>query len=98
MGEIRTLEVREAEFDLVVVDREEAAEDVVVLTLRQDNHRLLPAWQPGSHIDLLLDGIGPRQYSLCGDPTDRRHWRIGVLREPAGRPGWFPCPAPPPSR
>ena len=97
MGEIRTLEVREAEFDLVV-DREEAAEDVVVLTLRQDNHRLLPTWQPGSHIDLLLDGIGPRQYSLCGDPTDRRHWRIGVLREPAGRPGWFPCPAPPPSR
>jgi ferredoxin-NADP reductase len=87
LGETRTLEVREAEFDLVVVDRQEVAEDVVVLTLRQDNHRLLPAWQPGSHIDLLLDGIGPRQYSLCGDPADRRHWRIGVLREPAGRGG-----------
>ena len=70
------------------MDREEAAEERVVLTLRQDNHRLLPAWQPGSHIDLLLDGIGPRQYSLCGDPTDRRHWRIGVLRDrPAGRGG-----------
>jgi len=86
-GEVRTLEVHEAEFDLVVIEREEAADGVVVLTLRQANNRLLPPWQPGSHIDLLLDDIGPRQYSLCGDPADRRHWRIGVLREELGRGG-----------
>src|SRR5215207_9542146 len=51
-----------------------------------DGHEL-PAWEPGAHIDVkLADGLS-RQYSLSGDPDDRRRYRIGVLREVAGRGG-----------
>lgn len=76
----------------VVVDaREPLADGVVGLVLRDADGAELPAWTPGAHIDLEL---GPahgqrlvRQYSLCGDPADRRAWRIAVLREPGSRGG-----------
>ncbi len=51
-----------------------------------DGHEL-PVWEPGAHIDVkLAEGLS-RQYSLSGDPEDRFHYRIGVLREVAGRGG-----------
>jgi len=75
---------REYEADVVVDARDETAEDVVTLTLREIRHHPLPRWEPGAHVDLLLpDGL-TWQYSLCGDPADHHLWRIGVLRE---RPG-----------
>jgi ferredoxin-NADP reductase/DMSO/TMAO reductase YedYZ heme-binding membrane subunit len=40
----------------------------------------LPAWEPGAHIALRVPGVGPRQYSLCGDPAERRWYDIAVLR------------------
>ncbi|MFT4215063.1 MAG: PDR/VanB family oxidoreductase [Microbacterium sp.] len=46
----------------------------------------LPAWTPGSHIDLVVPGAPVRQYSLCGDPVSPRY-RIAVLREPESRGG-----------
>ncbi|MBW3631197.1 MAG: oxidoreductase, partial [Gemmatimonadetes bacterium] len=49
--------------------------------------RQLPAWEPGAHLDLHLPGGVVRQYSLCGDTRDRNHYRVAVLREPAGRGG-----------
>ncbi|ADI09579.1 iron-sulfur oxidoreductase subunit beta [Streptomyces bingchenggensis BCW-1] len=72
---------------LVVTGRADAASDVVVLTLRHPTGRELPAWQPGAHIDLLLDESLTRQYSLCGDPADRARWQIAVHRAPDGRGG-----------
>jgi len=47
----------------------------------------LPAWEPGAHIDLLLDEGLVRQYSLCGDPLDAKTWRVGVLLDPQSRGG-----------
>jgi ferredoxin-NADP reductase len=47
----------------------------------------LPAWEPGSHLDLHLPGDLSRQYSLSGDPADRSRYRLGILREEAGRGG-----------
>ncbi|MGW2824511.1 PDR/VanB family oxidoreductase [Streptomyces sp. NPDC001443] len=75
------------EVELVVEQREFVAEGVLALTLRPPRGGLLPGWEPGAHIDLLLGPDLERQYSLCGDPADRTAWRIAVLREPAGRGG-----------
>jgi ferredoxin-NADP reductase len=60
---------------------------VLSLELVDPDGRDLPPWEPGSHVDLHLPGGVSRQYSLAGDPRDRRRYRLGVLREPAGRGG-----------
>lgn len=51
------------------------------------NH--LPEFEAGSHIDLHVPGggLGVRQYSLCGDPTDRSRYMFAVQRESNGRGG-----------
>ena len=70
-------------FEAVVRARRDAAKGVVVLDLERTGGTL-PHWSPGAHIDVVLpDGI-ERQYSLCGSPTERGTWRIGVLREREG--------------
>jgi ferredoxin-NADP reductase len=76
----------------VVVDtRTRLADDIVELVLRPVAGGELPAWEPGAHIDVEVDGqdgdLLVRQYSLCGDPADRTAYRIAVLRQPAGRGG-----------
>ena len=73
--------------DLAVARKTGAADGVAVLDLRDAAGAQLPAWQPGAHIDLLLEPDLTRQYSLCGDPADRGTWRIAVLREPDSRGG-----------
>ncbi|MCX3289143.1 PDR/VanB family oxidoreductase [Streptomyces sp. NEAU-H22] len=75
------------ETELVVGRKELMAEDVLALTLCHPLGELLPAWEPGAHVDVLLEPGLERQYSLCGDPADRSAWRIAVLRESAGRGG-----------
>ena len=63
------------------------SEGVLALELVDPQGRELPAWEPGAHLDLhLSDGLS-RQYSLSGDPRDRYRYRLGVLRETAGRGG-----------
>ncbi|WP_399892280.1 PDR/VanB family oxidoreductase [Streptomyces sp. BBFR51] len=75
------------ETELVVERRESVAEGVLVLDLRHPLGEPLPAWEPGAHIDVVLGPDLERQYSLCGDPADRKVWRIAVLREATGRGG-----------
>lgn len=66
--------------DLRVVAMRLESEGVLSLVLADPQWRLLPAWTPGAHIDVgLPDHV--RQYSLCGDPADRRSYRVAVLRE-----------------
>ncbi len=79
--------VREHEGELVVDSAEIVAEDVVAITLSDPEGGALPPWTPGAHVDLLLAPDLIRQYSLCGDPSDDRHIRIGVLRAPDSRGG-----------
>jgi cytochrome P450/ferredoxin-NADP reductase len=65
----------------------QAADDVVAIRLARAGGGDLPPWQPGAHLELRLPSGRVRQYSLCGDPSDRLSWRIAVLREHAGRGG-----------
>ncbi len=74
--------VRHTGFDLDVVIEEvrEEATDVVSLRLIRPGRLPLPAWRPGSHLDVFLPSGAQRQYSLCGDPRDRGRYRIAVRR------------------
>ncbi|MFE3204742.1 PDR/VanB family oxidoreductase [Embleya sp. NPDC059237] len=63
------------------------AAGVVSLILVDPIGQDLPGWEPGAHIDLTVGDGSVRQYSLCGDPEDRKSYRIGVLREVDGRGG-----------
>ncbi|MCR9254613.1 MAG: PDR/VanB family oxidoreductase [Alphaproteobacteria bacterium] len=47
----------------------------------------LPPFEAGSHIDVHMTGDLVRQYSLMGDPEDRKHYRLGVLLEEESRGG-----------
>jgi ferredoxin-NADP reductase len=72
---------------LTVTAKTRVAEDVVTLTLAHPRGQRLPDWTPGAHIDLVLPDGSIRQFSLCGDRWDAHSYRVGVLRETAGRGG-----------
>lgn len=84
---MQSASVHEFTADLIVRRRDTPAEGVVVLDLGYADGEELPRWQPGAHIDLLIDENLTRQYSLCGDPRELGTWRIGVLLDPASRGG-----------
>src|SRR5271169_5444331 len=74
----------EFEADVRVESKLQVADGVVTLTLCEIGGSPLPRWSPGAHVDLILDGVPTRQYSLCGDPADARRWRLGILRDADG--------------
>ncbi len=61
------------------------APGVLSLDFVDPNGGELPPFGPGAHVDLHLpDGL-VRQYSLCGDPADRKSYRVGVRELEDGR-------------
>jgi tetrachlorobenzoquinone reductase len=54
------------------------APGVLSLDLTAPDLAPLPAFDPGAHVDLTLPDGTLRQYSLCGDPGDTSHYRLGV--------------------
>lgn len=73
--------------DVVLVGCDEVADGVRRLRLRAADGGLLPTWEPGAHLDLLLPSGLVRQYSLCGSPGIRDEYELAVLKEPVGRGG-----------
>ncbi|PMR74655.1 cytochrome P450/oxidoreductase [Billgrantia endophytica] len=69
-----------------VTRAEPEAEGVLGVTLADPAGRDLPAWSPGSHLDVVLPSGEARKYSLCG-PVESGDWCIAVLNEEAGRGG-----------
>lgn len=76
---------------LQVASRVDEARGIVGLVLTDPQGQPLPAWVPGSHVDVHIDRPGDtplvRQYSLCGDPADLSAYRIAVLLEEQGEGG-----------
>lgn len=66
---------------------DDVADQVRAFTLEAADGSSLPEFSAGAHIDVLLENGLNRQYSLCSDPADTRHYRIAVLNEPEGRGG-----------
>ncbi|GGG47361.1 cytochrome P450 [Kocuria dechangensis] len=76
---------------LEVLERTEASDGVVALTLGHPDGGDLPRWRAGAHVDVHVPngGLEPfvRQYSLSSDPEETAVYRIGVLKEVSGRGG-----------
>jgi phthalate 4,5-dioxygenase reductase subunit len=72
---------------LRVARSEKAAEGIQLFDLRRPDGGNLPPSTPGSHVLVQAPNGSTRNYSLCGDPADRSHYRIAVKREDAGRGG-----------
>ncbi len=67
-----------------VASKRLVADGVLAIEFEAADGGDLPQWQPGAHVDVLIEGVMTRQYSLCGDPDDRSTYRIGVLRDAQG--------------
>jgi ferredoxin-NADP reductase len=81
------MSVHLTEISAVVSRIVEVADGVKTIEFRAVDGSELPPWTPGAHLDVVVrDGV-ERQYSLCGDPSYRQSYRIGVLRDDLGRGG-----------
>jgi ferredoxin-NADP reductase len=58
-----------------------------VFELESANGTPLPAFTPGSHIDIWIDEDMVRQYSLCNGCDEKNRYVIAVKREPDSRGG-----------
>lgn len=81
----------EGTFDVRVSERRLVGEDIVSLSLIRADGEWFPLWEPGAHIDLLIESdegeTFSRQYSLWNVGADRSVWRIAVLKDPKSRGG-----------
>ncbi|WP_420362714.1 PDR/VanB family oxidoreductase [Curtobacterium aetherium] len=82
----RTPGAPETRHRMRIVARTPVATDVVALDLAAVDGAVLPAWEPGAHVDLEVEPGTERQYSLVAT-TPAGHWRVAVLREATGRGG-----------
>ncbi|MEY2698654.1 MAG: hypothetical protein RL720_610 [Actinomycetota bacterium] len=65
---------------MVVATISPVADGVLSIRLLPLGGGLLPVWHPGAHITLHLPNGLQRHYSLCGDPAERSHFDIAVLK------------------
>ena len=72
---------------VVVSKVETMAAGVTKYEFRDPEGGDLPEWQAGAHLDIVVAPEYLRQYSMSGDPADRKTYQIAVLREDGGRGG-----------
>lgn len=70
----------------LILRRRNLANGIVGLDITSARGQVLPAWTPGSHIDLYVKEGVVRQYSLTG-PNEPDVYRIAVQLEPSSRGG-----------
>jgi len=70
-----------------VTKKEQTAEGIYKFEFQDPHGKLLPEFEAGAHIDVIIAPQFVRQYSLAGDPADRTKYVLGVLGDPNGRGG-----------
>lgn len=73
-----------------IIRRDEQTDDIAAFELAATDGSLLPAFEAGAHIDVVLGPDLIRQYSLCSAPgsaTGETTYRLGVLNDPDSRGG-----------
>lgn len=72
--------------DVRVRHCEELATGVRRVTFERTDGSDFPAWEPGSHVDVIMpDHV--RQYSICSSPSQRRQLQVSVLHVQDSRGG-----------
>lgn len=74
-------------FAVRLARRVEMTPEVARFELEAQGGGELPPFDAGAHIDVVVAPEYLRQFSLAGDPRDRRTWVLGVQRELHGRGG-----------
>lgn len=72
---------------LLVREIRHEADGVVSVSFVDPTGADLPPFKAGAHLEIALPSGLIRQYSLWSNPDDPQHYRVGVLREEAGRGG-----------
>jgi reductive dehalogenase len=70
-----------------VARAEETAGGVIQYDFALPDESDLPVWTAGAHIDVVVAPGFIRQYSLAGNPANRKLYQIGVLKEEEGKGG-----------
>jgi cytochrome P450/ferredoxin-NADP reductase len=70
-----------------IVQRQNAAQDIVSIELEGIDGQPLPPFGAGDHIDVRASSNLLRQYSLTGDPARQGRYRLGILLDPKSRGG-----------
>jgi len=59
--------------------------DIAAFEMVNESGELLPAFEAGAHVDVLVPGGQVRPYSLCNAPGERHRYVVAVLCEREGR-------------
>ena len=73
--------------ELEIITAQEQSEEVTKYEMARADGGVLPEWQAGAHLDIVVAPEYLRQYSMSGNPANRHSYQIGVLREDKGRGG-----------
>ncbi|MDR3463077.1 MAG: PDR/VanB family oxidoreductase [Beijerinckiaceae bacterium] len=73
--------------DVVIARRVALADGIIGLELRRVDGTPLPPFEAGAHVDVHVSPGLIRQYSICNDPADPTHYRLGILEAPDSRGG-----------
>ncbi|MEN9763761.1 MAG: hypothetical protein RI906_3587 [Pseudomonadota bacterium] len=78
---------------VTLVERQNLAQDVISLTLKADNTGLLPAYEPGAHVDVYLPNDQVRSYSLTtladASGISRYVLAVGLNAQSRGGSAWI---------
>ena len=73
--------------ELTILSKKTETPEILSFELGLKDGSDLPVFEAGSHIDVHVNDTITRQYSLYNDPSDRKTYKIAVLKDPNSRGG-----------